>query len=105
MTDKPFNLGGYLKAGRVLVASAGTEPVLTDWQWTAIGNLGHLRPADISPTISRATMNFSTPITLHPLPFSRREKRNRNAFIRVLWGGPLPKPAESRQLIHNGGKP
>lgn len=106
MSEQPFNAGGYIKAGGYLIAADRPEYVLTGWQWAVLGNIANLRAENIHPTISRSVRNVSRSMTFQQMPpQTRREKRQRNAFTRVLWGDALPAPAKPRQIIHNGRKP
>lgn len=110
MTEYPFDLSGYVKGGRVVVAPAGADPeaILTEGQWTDISQAVSIDGIDHDGPLHTTTISktsFSTSITLHPLPRTRREQRAHNAFMRMIWGGPLPQPRKRRQLIHNGRKP
>jgi hypothetical protein len=102
---RPYAIGGVIKQGRVLVAIAGTEMVLTNGLWTDIGELTDPSAGNFDPTAITSVRNIETSITFQQLPpKTRRDKRNRNAFMRVLWGDMLPAATERRQLIHNGRK-
>jgi len=106
MSEHRFATGGAIPSGPVYVAPKGTELIMTPWQWELIGRLATMHPEDATVGISRATRSVHRSVTFQQLPpKTRRERRQRNAFMRMIYGGPLPLPVKRRQLIHKGGKP
>ena len=120
MTEQPYDVGGYLKPGlSPIVNNAGKPEVVIGKQiFARLENGTIIGPGliesvafshsetDWSAEIVASPMSFSRSITLEQIPpKTRREKLGRNAFMRLIYGGPLPKPQPRRQLIHKGGKP
>lgn len=120
MTEQPFNLGGYLDGGvAVVVNSAGRtelvigKQILAKLEDGSVIGPGLIESVDFSYSetewsaeVVAIPTSVSHSFTLEQIPpKTRREKRQRRAFMRLIYGGPLPKPAQRRQLIHNGRKP
>lgn len=120
MSEPRFNTGGYIKPGKVYFAPSGTENILTSDQWQELGTAGPVSfggdPNDpVTEDINQwngRTIRTRPPVIGSPLTFTcippktRREKRERRATLRLMFGHwPTHWTTERRQLIHNGRKP
>lgn len=116
----PFDRGGYLKPGKVYFAPVGTESPFDQWQ--ELGDAGTIsfdvgpndKDADGIKTWDQETVRATRtrpPVTRTSLTFTcippktRREKRERRAALRLLYGNWPTHRKPKRQLIHKGGKP
>ncbi|WNT44986.1 hypothetical protein SEA_ABBYDAISY_93 [Arthrobacter phage AbbyDaisy] len=123
MSEQPYDKGGFIPqgvsqvvnltgkperilSGQVFLAPKGTVRLLGPEGWVMAGELmDYTFDENGGPKIPTPTWETQS-ITFEQIPpRTRREKRQRNAFMRLIYGGPLHKPIKRRQLIHNGRKP
>jgi len=112
VSELPFNKGGYLKpGGKVYFAPAGASIDGPPDQWQELGSArdpGFTYSARPDERVIRTYPPvIGTTLTLTCIPpKTRREKRERRASLRLMFGHwPTHWRTKRRQLIHNGGKP
>ncbi|NWL13295.1 hypothetical protein DM793_18685 [Paenarthrobacter nitroguajacolicus] len=106
----PLDKGGLLTPGKVYMAPAGTEAVLTHDQWQEVGYVDENPFSEwgdsLTDTIRTRPPVIGTTLTFACIPpKTRREKRERLAGLRLLFGHWPTHFPPRRQLIHNGRKP